>query len=160
MNAAFLLIAALALTPIVCAEDLTADAQRIQEKAFRRELVQATDIAIVSRLPTGAYRVVSNLKGEQFAVSDASSWRTAISLEGRIQDVLRKESQLLVWQGADRPSVTETERRSRLLGAASVSAGGDVTLASGVKVNLIGVALNPVLIPVFGEGEAVRGKRR
>jgi hypothetical protein len=74
---------------------------------------------------------------------------------------LRKESQLLVWHCINRPSVIKTDRHTSLLGAASVSAGGDVTLVSGVKVNLIGMTLNPLLVPVFDQGEqAVRGNRR
>lgn len=157
MKTLLFLIVTLALTQIVRAEELPADAKRTAENAFKRELEQATDIAIVSPLPAGGYRVVSNLKGEQFAVSSGA----AISLSGRIRDALRKESQLLVWQCINRPSVIQTDRHTHLLGAASVSAGGDVTLVSGVKVNLIGMTLNPLLIPVFDQGEqAVRGNRR
>lgn len=128
---------------------------------MERELQQATDIAIVERLSAGGYRVISVLKGDRFAaIKDSASQGVTHSMVGRIRDDLRGEPQLLVWKSSDSRSPIGSATDTQLLGAAPISAAGDVSLSPGLKVSLVSLSLERFWIHLTTRGEQAEAPNR
>jgi hypothetical protein len=128
----------LALLPFADADEPIANRTQT-ETAFARELHHATDVAIISRLSSGGYRVLSVIKGESFAAADDVEFGSSFDFSSRIPVSLREEPRLLVWQAGNQCSVADITLPRASMGAVPISASGEVAVSTTVKVSLVSI---------------------